>query len=484
MQKTIWLENIEEDALPKLEKDIECDILIIGGGMAGLSTALNLKDEKLDIVLIDKGKIGHGVTSRTTGKLTYMQGNIYSKIETIYNFDIAKKYLQSQVDAIKTVTENIKKYNIDCDFQIVDSYVFENNTNNLNNEKDFLKRASVPFKNHQLPINIRNKNAFYVSHTAVFHPLKYLMSIKNIIKDNIQIYENTIATDIDFKNGRYYVKTENGEITTNKVIVCSHYPFFVIPGLMPIKLHQERSYVVVSESENKAFSAINIDKPTISVRYHNDNLILGGYSHHLSDKLDYKNEEDKLIRFHKNNFKTKILYSWQVHDNMTTDYMPFIGRLNKNYPNLLIATGFNKWGMTNGTIAGKILSDIVLNKNNKYEELFNPSRSINISKILNSIANNFKIGKTYVGTKLVKPKMKGAFITNIDGIRCGVYIDEENKKHIVKNICPHLKCNLVFNRADNTWDCPCHGSRFDIDGNLIEGPSVFSIKLEDTTKKV
>lgn len=485
MRKGLWTKDIKEKENPSLDKDIECDILIIGGGIAGLSTAFKLKDEKYNIVLIDKGMVGFGVTSRTTGKLTYMQGDIYTKIEDIYNFDMAKKYLESQRYAIKLFRNIIDEYKIDCDFEEVHSYVFENNSN-LDKLKDFLERANVPYYNEKkLPIEFPCDDAFYTIHTGVFHPLKYLMSLKRIILERgIKIYENTRAIDLDIEDNKYVVKTTGGKIKSIKVIVCSHYPFFVIPGFMPFKMHQERSYVVVTKSDNKKFSAINIDKDVLSIRYHNDYLLLGGYSHHLSEKLDYKEEEDKLKDFYKSNFKGKILYSWQVHDNMTNDYMPLIGKLNRSNPNLLIATGFNKWGMTNGILAGDILGDIVLGKSHEYETLFNPSRGTNLNKFLNGTLNNFKIGKTYMGMKFVKPKMKEAFITRINGTKCGVYIDEKREKHIVRNICPHLKCNLVFNGADKTWDCPCHGSRFDIDGNLLEGPSVFPIKYENTIKKI
>ena len=461
---------------PSLNENIECDILIVGGGMAGMNVAYNLKDEDLNIVLIDKGKIGYGVTSKTTGKITFLQGDIYNKIEKIYDFDMAKRYFESQVEAINIISNIIKENNIKCDFEMVDSYIFSKN--DLSCERAFLNKLNLYYRDNKLNIDLKYKDSLSVSNTAVFNPLKYLEGLKKIVLDNIKIYENTKAISLDIENNRYTIKTDGGTIKTKKLIVCSHYPFFIIPGLIPFKIHQERSYVLVTKSENMGFSAINMEKPIKSIRYHKNYMLFSGYSHHLSDKLDYKKEENKLLDFYKKNFNNKILYSWQAHDNMTNDYIPMIGRLNKNHPNLFIATGFNKWGMTNGVLAGKILSDIVLNRYNKYESLFDPSRSFNLNKFLNMLGNNYKIGKTYISLKLKKPQLKNAFVTKIDGVLCGVYISKSGKKHIVRNICPHLKCNLVFNSSDKTWDCPCHGSRFDIDGNLLEGPSVFSIEKD------
>ena len=159
--------------------------------------------------------------------------------------------------------------------------------------------------------------------------------------------------------------------------------------------------------------------------------------------------------------------------------MPLIGEVK---PNLYIATGFNKWGNTNGTISGKIISDLIIKKENKYCEIFSPKRGLSLDKIKNIPLFNFNIGIRYIRNKL-NSKMKyydnKVIIKNIKGQRCGIYIDEKNKSHIVSNICPHMKCNLVFNYIDKTWDCPCHSSRFDIDGNVIYGPSVYDIKIQD-----
>lgn len=264
-QKSIWTEGITNKPCPSLNEDIDVDILIVGGGIAGLMTAYHLKDENYNIVLIDKDKVGYGVTSKTTGKLTYMQGDIYSKIENMYDFTVAKKYLDSQRYAIKKAEEIIEKHQIDCNFQKVDSYIFETeNAKLLNKERDFLGRAEVPYYDQKtLPINFPCADALYAKHTATYHPLKFLMKIKDIIQESgTKIYENTTALDLDIEDDKYLIKTDHGNIKTTKLIICTHYPFFVIPGLMPFKLHQERSYALAAKAENQDFSAINIDNPT------------------------------------------------------------------------------------------------------------------------------------------------------------------------------------------------------------------------------
>ncbi len=480
-EKSIWMENLKTETYSSLKNDIECKILIIGGGIAGISTAFELKDEK-DVVLIDKGKIGYGVTSHTTGKLTYLQSTVYTDIENVHGFKVALNYLNSQKEAINHIKDIISKYKIDCDLSPNDSYLFTyENKENLDKQKSFLKRAKVPFEETKLPINIPSISAIKVKDTYVFNPLKYINKLKDIISQSgVKIYENTTAIDLDKTNDGYIINTKNGHIKTKKLIICTHYPFFVIPGLMPLKLSLEKSYALSAPYKNQNWNAINIDKETYSIRFYKNNIIVGGYSHPLYNNLDYQKEEDKLINFFNKHFNVKPQMVWQTHDLTAHDYLPMIGFLNKKDPNLLIAMAFNKWGMTNGVLAGTILADLVCGQENKCENLFRIDRKPSLEKTLNFITNNFMIGKTYIGTKLSKnkPFYNHSYVTKIDGKSCGVYVDENGKKHVVSNICPHLKCSLIFNNSTKTWDCPCHGSRFDIDGNLIEGPSVFDIKIE------
>lgn len=481
-QKSIWTEEIDKKEGQQLEKDITCNILIIGGGMAGINIAFQLKDEE-NVVLIDKDIVGYGVTSHTTGKLTYLQGTMCTDIEKAYDFNVASHYLKSQKDAIKLALDIIKENKIDCDLEKNESYLFTTEEDKrLNTQRDFLLKTNTKFEDAKLPVQIPYQDAIKVKDTYVFHPLKYIQKLKGIIKDKIDIYENTTAIDMDTENEYYKIKTKNGKtIKTKKLVIATHYPFFIIPGLLPIKLELKQSYAMSAKHKNEKFNAINIDKETYSIRFYKDNIIVGGFSHDLSDNIDYKKEEDKLLNFYNSHFKEKPERAWLTHDLTAHDYLPIMSRLNETHPNIFIVTAFNKWGMTNGILSGKVIADLIKNKENEYENLFKINRPFSLEKLKNFTISNAKIGKTYIETKLNQNKefYSQAYITNIDGKPCGVYVDEKGKKHIVRNTCPHFKCSLIFNNADKTWDCPCHGSRFDIDGNLIEGPSVFDIKIKD-----
>lgn len=480
-EKSIWREGFPKNSCTKLEKDLDVDVLIIGGGMTGISTAYHLRNSNLNVCLVEKNMIGGGVTSRTTGKLTYLQENIYSTLKTYVGKEQAKLYLESQIDAIKMVTNIIKVENIECNLDKVNSYVFSNtSTKKMNKEKNLLMELGINIKEAmKLPNGEDVEDAFYTEDTYVFHPLKYLYALKDIcLNKNISIYENTKIIAMDKEDNIYICKTCKNTIKAKHVVLALHYPYFIIPFLMPLKAHLEKSYIEAFKvDKNHYFSAITISKPTISIRYHSDNnknfqLYLTN-SHNLCVKNNEKENFGDLMKAKSNNPD----YIWSNKDIMTMDSLPYIGSLNDDN-SLLIGTGYNTWGMTNGSLAGKIISDIILEKENKYIELFNPKRGLNIGKIINFpliLGSNI-----YSFTKTKLKKQKSWYFSNVkfeerDGKQIAIYVDENNKEHIVYNICPHFKCSLIFNEIEKTWDCPCHGSRFDIDGNCIEGPSNYNI---------
>lgn len=493
-KKTLWLEGISSKDNPSLNQDIEVDVLIIGGGMTGLSTAYHLKESNLKVAIVDKDKVAHGVSSKTTGKLTFLQELIYTKLQKKFSKELVKMYLDSQIDAIKLVENIIKEHNISCDFEKVDSYVFtsdDKEIKKIKEEKELLESMSIKVKeSKELPNNVPSKYAISVSDTAVFHPVKYLLALKDIcLKNNISIYENTQIKEIKKKKDLYYCKTDKNTITCKKVVLACHYPFFLFPFFFPIKGHLERSYLSASLVEKtKNFSAINTSLVSKSLRYHSDKeksyfIYLNG-SHTLEKEYNEKDNFDNLIR-DVGNLQYDPQYIWSNHDIITNDYLPYIGCLKSSDTTLLIGTGYNTWGMTNGSMAGKILSDIILEEENRYIPLFDPHRRKSISSIPSIPVNIYCSVKPFIENKLFKRKKW--YSSNItfkteNGKALAIYKDEQGQKHIVYNKCPHMKCSLIFNEVEKTWDCPCHGSRFSIDGKVIQGPSTYDISYKNNQK--
>ena len=488
--KSIWINNkVKNEKLDKLNKDIKCDVLIIGGGMAGLSTAYHMMDSKMDVVLIERDQCGLGATSHNTGKLTWMQGLIYSKLSSNYNDKVAKLYYDSQVDAINEVVKIINENKIECHLKKTKSYVFSYTGNDyidFSDEINFYEKYGIKYKLlDKLPINYDCRYALETNDSYVFNPYEYLVSLKNIVKDKIKIYENTRCISVDKDNDNYVVKVDNGDkIRCKYVVVASHYPMFVIPFFVPFKTRVDRFFIGATRSDNnKDVQIISNGKRSISMRYYNDlkdnYFIYGRRNHSVTSNLDIRDDYKELSLEYKKYFGKDLDYFYHTHDLMTYDSLPFIGMVDRN---LFICTGFNKWGNTNGSMAGMVVSDIINGKKNKYMGLFNPHRGLSFDKIKNLFIYNVEVGSRYVINKISSNKSfydDDVRIEYIDGKKCGVYIDKNGDRHVVSNICPHMKCNLIFNYVDKTWDCPCHASRFDIDGNIIYGPSVFNIGVDN-----
>ncbi|MBQ9071898.1 MAG: FAD-dependent oxidoreductase [Bacilli bacterium] len=481
---SIWNKKEIKREIQELNKDIKTDILIIGAGITGMTTAYFLKDN--DICIVDANKIGHGVTLNTTAKINYFQERIYTKISTIRNKEIATKYLKSQLETIKNIKEIIKKENIDCDLKRVDSYVFANTLSEvepLKKEIEFLKENNIEVNDKKLPSKITQYSSYCVSDTYIFNPIKYLNGIYNVLKENdINIYENTKIIKIEKLNNYYICHTNKYSIKTKKVVLACHYPYFVLPLLLPLKSHIEKSYMVISKVKvDGEFTCISSSSPTYSTRFYQDGdniyQICLAESHNTSVK---QNDSYHFQRV-KEIFKLKdsdIVMTYSNVDIMTPDHMPYIGILKEN---MYIACGYNTWGMTNGVLASKIISDMILNKENEYAEVFNPNR-INLSNLISLPSIILGQIKSFLGPKLNKNKSwysnKVSFI-NKNGKNLAIYKDENGFKHIIHNKCPHFGCSLIFNEEEKTWDCPCHSSRFDIDGKCIKGPSNYDISYKE-----
>ncbi len=473
---SIWLDKNKESAEPKLDKNIDVDVLIIGGGITGLSAAVSLINTNLKVALVEKNEVGHGVTARTTGKLTFLQETIYTDLKDTYSFDTSKLYYESQTDAIKIVSERIKKYNIDCNFEKTESFVYTNKEEDIDKikeEKELLERFNIKVKEvYNLPDKTSFKYGISVSDTGVFHPLKYLCGLKRVCKENnINIYENTKIIDIRKENDKFICKSESAIIKANKVILALHYPYFLIPYFFPFKTHLEKSYVIAFKvNKDYKYSSITSKIPTISTRFYKDKDI---YKLFLSNShnLAFNNDDNKNFCEVINKANVKPDYVWSNKDIITSDKMPLIGEIEHN---LYLATGYNTWGMTNGSIAGEIIKYLILEKKNKYQSIFDPKRGINKNSFISFPVTLTSTVKSFVGSKV--NKNKSWYKENVEFTDdLGIFTDSNGIKHIVHNKCPHMKCGLIFNEVEKTWDCPCHGSRFDIDGKSIEGPANYDI---------
>ncbi len=469
----------------KKKLDLKTDILIIGGGITGITTAYFLRNSDQKVMLIDKGLIGMGVTCKTTAKLNYLQGIIYQELEKNFDQRTSKLYFDAQREAIDLITKIIAKEKIECDLQQCDSFIFtkeKKGISKINKEKEILEGWNIKCGTvHQLPIHFPIEYGIVTKDTYTFHPLQYIQALKTIIQEKLAIYEQVIALEITKEKDFFRITTNQGVISSKYVIVACHYPFFLWPGLIPVKTYIKREYVNASKFQKDCspFTAISIDSTLHSIRFYKDYILYGSNQHRLTNQIDYQKNYRKSKNDFKRLFSKEPEYTWMNQDVMPNDKLPIVGVIDENNPNLLVATAFGAWGMTNGTIAAKVLADIILEHPNQYISLFQPKRK-NIASVVQSITGILHYSKVYLQTTVKKNPVfynDHVYVVKINGIYYGVYYDYYGKKHIVHHKCPHMKCNLVFNDEEKTWDCPCHGSRFDIDGKVLEGPANYSISV-------
>lgn len=467
MNKSIW--GFDKSSYNYTKKNIDCDVLIIGGGMCGMTTLLMLLDSNKKVVLIDSNRVGSGITNKTTGKISVMQGYNYQNISKISK-NLAYDYMHSQVYSTKKLVRLIKEFNIPCDLSKNSSYLFTNSNDNIKkivNEKNLLDKVLKCEIIDSLPNGYPCLYGIKSDHSFVFNPIKYISFIKNLCKDKMDIYEYTRALSITRKLDYFLVKTNKNKIKAKQIVICTHYPILVKKLFFPIVTSITKEYVVCGETQDVHDSNMFYnDDNVISMRYYGNSMIYASGNDLLGDRLNHKKNINSVIKDFKRHFNYPIKYTWYNYDITSTDYLPIIGEVEKN---IYVATAFNKWGMTNSVLSASILSDLIKGKKNRYADIF----SINRKSLINSycIRNMFDNVVTFF-----KPKKRNISYEYIDGIKYAVYTDINGIQHKIIDKCPHLGCGLIFNEVDKTWDCPCHGSRYDIDGKVIHGPSNMSIK--------
>ena len=492
--ESYWVQTTTRPSFLKLEKNISTDGCIIGAGITGIMTAYMLLKSGLKICLIDKGEICSGVTKNTTAKITSQHNLIYRYLEDTFGEEFARKYLKSNEEAIELIEEIVKKEQIDCEFKRIDNYIYtctDEYIQRIKDEADTLKRLGQEIElidKIDLPFEI--KLGIKTPNQAIFHPLKYLYRIVEILKqNNVEIYTNSRVKNIERNEKKYKVKTEENIINAKYVVMATHYPIKSFPGLHFLKMYQDRSYAIAIEPHSKISKGmfISAETPVASFRPISEEfLIIGGQDHKTGDNskdLDicYKSIETYAKEIYPS-MKTK--YMWSTQDCVSLDKVPYIGDFSNLMPHLYIATGYKKWGMTTAHVAAKIIKDRILGIENEYNEIYKATR-------MAPLKNHAEFGNMLKQTvyslginKLKTPKYKfkdlkknSGGVVEYKGKKLGIYKDNNGKIFAVKPYCKHLGCELSWNNLEKTWDCPCHGSRYDYTGKLITEPATQDLDI-------
>jgi glycine/D-amino acid oxidase-like deaminating enzyme/nitrite reductase/ring-hydroxylating ferredoxin subunit len=491
-----WMASTPGTDYPVLHDDVTVDVAIIGGGITGITCAYLLKEQGLTVAIIEADHIVQGTTGHTTAKITSQHGLIYNKIKQQISLEFAKQYADANQSAIRMIKEIVDKNHIDCDFTPQSAYVYTERdgyvqkiadeaelAKELGIEASFLEQTDLPFK---------VKAAVRYENQAQFHPRKYLLPLaEKIPGDGSHIFEQSRIVDIDDSdNNSYILKTTQGKkVKAEKVILATHYPIYNKAGLYFSRIYQERSYIVAIKAKEPYPGGMYItaEEPGRSLRYQpseeGDLIFVAGEHHKSGQGVDTIQHYKALADFAHQNFTVDdILYRWSTQDCMTLDSLPYAGHFTANTPNLYLATGYGKWGMTNSMASSVIIRDLIVHGESPWQEVYNPSRQTIAASAKTFIVENLNVASNLISGKItavpedIDVKNGEGKVVDIDGQRAGVYRDEQGILHVVDTTCTHLGCELSWNSAEKSWDCPCHGSRFTYEGEIIEGPTVKPLK--------
>lgn len=442
--------------------DIKTDVLIIGGGLAGILCAYELHQNGIDYILVEADTIGNGMTKDTTAKITSQHRLIYGRIMEEFGLEKAKMYYNANENALEKYRQICA--GIDCDFEEKDSYVYSvHDPHKLLLELEAMEKIGYPAELvEHVPLSVENVGAVRFRNQAQFHPLKFIAAIAK----ELCIFEHTKVIEL----APHLAKTNHGVVHAEQIIIATHYPMLNKHGAYFLKMYQSRSYVIAyscqqantvqgnegaifnEEREEPGGNCLQVDGMYVdeadtgySFRNYKDMLLIGG-SGKRTGKKSGKWEQISIFAA-KNYPKAQERYRWAAQDCITLDGIPYIGAYAKNTSGLLVATGFNKWGMTSAMAAAEILTDQILGRENPNASVFDPQRTM--------VRKQLFINGAEATKNLLTPSMER---------------------------CPHMGCALKWNPEERSWDCPCHGSRFEEDGTLINNPAVDDRKVKGDSK--
>jgi glycine/D-amino acid oxidase-like deaminating enzyme/nitrite reductase/ring-hydroxylating ferredoxin subunit len=495
--ESIWVATTPGTAYPQLAGDVEVDVAVVGAGITGITAAILLKRAGKTVALLDSKRIVRGATGYTTAKVTSGHGVVYGQLTDAFGEDGARVYAESNQAAIERIAELASNGGIDCDFERKDNYVIAEQTEErgqIEQEAEAMRKLGLPASFvTETPLPYDVAGAVRLENQAQFHPRKYLLGLAETIPgDGSHVFENTRARFVN-QGERCVVETEAGNVRAADVILATHMPF-MDRGLFFAKAHPHRSYAVaapIDAAKAPDGMFINAGTPTRSVRTIRDGdrlLIQTGGQGHKPGPADEDESEryDVLEAFLREHWPEAgdVEYRWSTQDYMSVDRVPYIGRLSRRSKHVFVATGFNKWGMTSGTVAAELLSDAVLARENRWAGLYDSKRLNARAAAGKFVKENASTGFRFLAQRLARAEKRSpaeldpgeGAILRVSGLKRAVYKDESGRVHVLSPVCRHLWCYVEWNEAERSWDCPCHGSRYTGEGRVIQGPTVQDLR--------
>jgi glycine/D-amino acid oxidase-like deaminating enzyme/nitrite reductase/ring-hydroxylating ferredoxin subunit len=486
----LWLATAATKQYPALEGPASFDVVVVGGGIAGMTTALLTQQAGLRVGLLEAARIGQGATGRSTVKVTAGHSLKYSEIERLHGSDAARLYAESNQQAVEHVGRLVDELKIDCDFEWRRHIVYAETPEEreaVSAEVDAEQRAGLraSFEDgSDLPFQVTG--CLVLERQAQFHPLRYIHGLADaFVAAGGAIYEDTRALGVD-AGDPCVVRTGVGDVRAEHVVIATQSPItnreLLFAKMRPIEEFAVAGPIDRGSMPNEMY--ISAGSVTHSIRTFDDDgeqfLIVVGEKHPLGENPDEEGSYEALRRWASDTFgMTEVRYRWSTYDLWTIDRLPYIGRIGGGNAPIWVATGFGGWGMTNGTVAGLVLRDLIQDRPTEYSDLYDPSRG-DITKGAGAfLKGNLKVASHWIGDRLTTGEDaetlgpdEAAIVLQDGGEHVACYRDPEGRVHAVSASCTHQGCLVSWNTAERTWDCPCHGSRFGIDGEVIAAPAV------------
>jgi glycine/D-amino acid oxidase-like deaminating enzyme/nitrite reductase/ring-hydroxylating ferredoxin subunit len=489
---SFWVASTPTTAYDPAPDELDVDVAVLGGGIAGLSTAAALQAKGRDVAVVEAGRIVEGVTGNTTAKVTSSHGRLYAYLEKELGPAKARLYAESQQAALAHIAATVAKDAIECDLVRTPSYIYSEDAGELpelEREAEAAARAGLPVelvKDVLLPYDVAG--AVRYADQARFHPRRYLLHLaERIVANGGRILERTRALDVD-EGDPCVVTTDRGVIRARDVVVATHVPF-LDRGMFFARQFPVRDYVVAARIDARSAPDgmfLSTEQPTHSVRVTEDGdamlLIVGGEGHPPGRADDTPDRYRRLEAWTRERLgASDFTHRWSTQDYTSADRVPFVGRFHPGARRLWVATAFGAWGMTNGTMSGLLLADLVTGTENPWAALYDPGRvGPVVPKAKSVVKENLAVAK-----ELVTGYLSPGDVASVDDLRPGeaavvrdglaktaAYRDGDGVLHAVSARCTHLGCVVAWNAAETSWDCPCHGSRFGVDGDVLQGPAV------------
>jgi glycine/D-amino acid oxidase-like deaminating enzyme/nitrite reductase/ring-hydroxylating ferredoxin subunit len=482
--QSLWLATAARTDYGRLEGDVETDVAVLGGGITGLTTALLLKRDGARVVVLERRQIGSGVTGCTTAKVTALQQTTYRQLLRRHGSDGAATYAEASLAGVELVAVLTAEEGIECDLERRPAFTYaaeEGQRSTVESEHDAASAAGLPVK------LVEDVDLPYATHGAVrlddqiqLHPVAYVQGLARVVDgDGSDVFENSAALEVD-SGAPCRIRTDGGTVTARQVVVATHYPL-LDRGLFFARLEPTRSYCIAARIPGPPPQgmAISAGEATRSVRSHGEALIVGGEGHITGARKAKPERYRQLEEFARNHWSaTEITHRWSAQDPVSWDLLPVIGRYHPGSSRLFVASGFHKWGLSSATFGASIIADLIAGRDNRWAKRFNPSR-IGARALPKLVEMNARVAADFLGDRVIPaPRGRAADLPAGDALvlqdglgKTGVFRDDDGTLHAVSLRCTHLGCLLRFNGAERSWDCPCHGSRFDVDGAVLEGPA-------------